>query len=53
VYPAAASLLFLFELAADSATPDRAAVVALLVSIGREPLEQGFEDDGTKVEYYP
>ncbi|MEE1757821.1 HEAT repeat domain-containing protein [Streptomyces sp. SP18BB07] len=54
VYPCtAASLPFLFELAADGATPDRAAVVALLVSIGRESLERGFEDDGTEIEYYP
>ena len=54
VYPAtAASLPFLFELAADSATPDRAGVVALLVSIGRESLDRGFEDDGTEIEYYP
>ncbi|WP_327723085.1 HEAT repeat domain-containing protein [Streptomyces europaeiscabiei] len=54
VYPCtAASLPFLFELAADGATPERAAVVALLVSIGRESLERGFEDDGTEIEYYP
>ncbi len=54
VYPAtAASVPFLFELAADGATPERAAVVALLVSIGREALEVGFEDDGTEIEYYP
>lgn len=54
VYPStAASLPFLFELAADGATPDRAAVVALLVSIGHESLEGGFEDDGTEIEYYP
>jgi hypothetical protein len=51
--PTAASLPFLFELAADGATPDRAAVVALLVSIGRESLDRGFEDDGTQIEYYP
>ncbi|MFE0453824.1 HEAT repeat domain-containing protein [Streptomyces sp. NPDC058914] len=51
--PTAASLPFLFELAADGATPDRAAVVALLVSIGRESLDRGFEDDGTEIEYYP
>jgi hypothetical protein len=43
VYPATAvSLPFLFELAADGVTPDRAAVVALLVSIGRESLDRGF-----------
>ncbi|WP_247614036.1 HEAT repeat domain-containing protein [Streptomyces tagetis] len=51
--PTAASLPFLFELAVDAATPDRAAVVALLVSIGRESLESGFEDDGTEIEYDP
>lgn len=49
--PTAASLPFLFELATDTATPDRAGVIALMVSIGRESLELGFEDDGT--EYYP
>ncbi|MGW7660730.1 HEAT repeat domain-containing protein [Streptomyces sp. NPDC054756] len=54
VYPAtAASLPFLFELAVDSATPDRASVVALLVSIGRESLDRGFEEDGTEVASYP
>ncbi|MFI1035946.1 HEAT repeat domain-containing protein [Streptomyces sp. NPDC020951] len=54
VYPStAASLPFLFELAADDATPERAAVVALLVSIGRESLDLGFEDDGTEIEYHP
>ncbi|MFF0304725.1 hypothetical protein ACFYTV_28955 [Streptomyces sp. NPDC004562] len=54
VYPAtAASLPFLLELAVDSATPDRASVVALLVSVGRESLDRGFEVDGTEVEYYP
>ncbi|MGN5376886.1 hypothetical protein ACQ4WX_02440 [Streptomyces lasalocidi] len=54
VYPStAAALPFLFELASDGATPDRAAVVALLVSIGRESLDRGFEDDGTEIEYYP
>ncbi|MFI2437139.1 HEAT repeat domain-containing protein, partial [Streptomyces sp. NPDC018957] len=54
VYPAtAASLPFLLELAADGATPDRAAIVALMVSIGRESLDQGFEDDGTEIEYCP
>ncbi|MGW1273154.1 hypothetical protein [Streptomyces sp. NPDC002491] len=51
--PTAASLPFLFELAADGATPDRAAVVALMVSIGREALERGFEDDGAEIGYYP
>ncbi|MFM9632838.1 HEAT repeat domain-containing protein [Streptomyces galilaeus] len=54
VYPStAASLPFLFELAADDATPERTAVVALLVSIGRESLDLGFQDDGTEIEYYP
>ncbi|MGW6737594.1 hypothetical protein [Streptomyces sp. NPDC055013] len=51
--PTAASLPFLLELAADRATPDRAAVITLLVSIGRESLERGFEDDGTEIDYYP
>ncbi|MFD5015384.1 HEAT repeat domain-containing protein [Streptomyces chartreusis] len=51
--PTAATLPFLFELTADRAAPDRAAVVALLVSIGRESLERGFEDDGTEIDYYP
>jgi hypothetical protein len=51
--PMAASLPFLFELANDSATPDRAAVVALMVGIGRESLDRGFEDDGTEIEHYP
>ncbi|HZX97286.1 MAG TPA: hypothetical protein VFE90_22415, partial [Myxococcales bacterium] len=40
VYPCtAASLPFLFALADDPATPDRASVVALLLSIGREASE--------------
>ncbi|WP_308313320.1 hypothetical protein [Streptomyces sp. FB2] len=51
--PTAASLPFLLELAADHATPDRAAVVELVVSIGRESLDRGFEEDGTETEYYP
>ncbi|MGW3248254.1 HEAT repeat domain-containing protein [Streptomyces sp. NPDC001070] len=51
--PTAASLPFLLELAVDGATPDRAAVLALLVSIGRESLDRGFEDDGTEIDYYP
>ncbi|MFS4091497.1 hypothetical protein [Streptomyces sp. AF1A] len=51
--PTAASLPFLFELAVDGATPDRAAVVALLVSIGQESLDRDFEEDGTETEYYP
>ncbi|MET9914183.1 HEAT repeat domain-containing protein [Streptomyces sp. NPDC006476] len=49
----AASLPFLFEVAVAPSTPDRAAVVALVVSIGRESLERGFDDDGTEIEYYP
>ncbi|MET7694339.1 hypothetical protein ABZT06_41410 [Streptomyces sp. NPDC005483] len=54
VYPStAASLPLLFELAAAPSTPDRAAVVALVVSVGRESLERGFDDDGTEIEYYP
>ncbi|MFG1812078.1 HEAT repeat domain-containing protein [Streptomyces sp. NPDC049040] len=54
VYPStAASLPFLFELATDRATPDRAAVVALIVGIGRESIDRGFEDDGTEIEYDP
>lgn len=54
--PTAASLPFLFELVADRATPDRAAVVTLLVSIGRETMEWAFEDedeDGNEIEYCP
>ncbi|WP_449338927.1 HEAT repeat domain-containing protein [Streptomyces chartreusis] len=51
--PTAASLPFLLELATDPGTPARAAVVALVVSIGRESLERGFEDDGTEIDYYP
>ena len=51
--PTVASLPFLFELAADGATPDRAGVVVLLVSIGRESFDRGFEDDGTEIERYP
>ncbi|WP_460060751.1 hypothetical protein [Streptomyces sp. YKOK-I1] len=49
----AASLPFLFELATGGATHGRAAVVALLVSIGRESLKRGFEDDGTEIECCP
>ncbi|MEV6107731.1 HEAT repeat domain-containing protein [Streptomyces sp. NPDC051940] len=37
----AASVPFLFELAGDGHTPDRAAVVGLLVSIGREAVARG------------
>ncbi|MEU6878856.1 HEAT repeat domain-containing protein [Streptomyces sp. NPDC046712] len=40
VYPCtAASLPFLFALADDPATPDRASVIELLISIGRESLD--------------
>ncbi|MFG2487574.1 HEAT repeat domain-containing protein [Streptomyces virginiae] len=46
VYPCTmASLPFLFALAGDPATPDRASVVALMVSIGREAVER--EDPGS------
>ncbi|PSM44584.1 hypothetical protein C6Y14_00015 [Streptomyces dioscori] len=54
VYPCtAASLPFLFALADDPATPDRAAVVALLLSIGREAAQCDldavhFTPDGTQ-----
>jgi hypothetical protein len=53
VYPCtAASLPFLFEMADDPATPDRAAIVELLLSIGREAVERGdglyFTPDGTE-----
>jgi hypothetical protein len=54
VYPCtAASLPFLFALADDPATPDRASVVALLLSIGREASECDldavyFTPDGTE-----
>ncbi|MGW3327482.1 hypothetical protein [Streptomyces virginiae] len=41
VYPCTmAGLPFLFALAGDPATPDRARVVALMVSIGRETVER-------------
>ncbi|MFE3184269.1 HEAT repeat domain-containing protein [Streptomyces violascens] len=54
VYPCtAASLPYLFALADDPATPDRASVVALLLSIGREASECDldavyFTPDGTE-----
>lgn len=54
VYPCtAASLPFLFALADDLATPDRASVVALLLSIGREASDRDidavyFTPDGTE-----
>jgi hypothetical protein len=54
VYPVtAAGLGFLVELAAVGVTPGRAGVVTLLVSIGGEVLERGFEEDGTVIEYAP
>ncbi|MFB7244343.1 HEAT repeat domain-containing protein [Streptomyces populi] len=46
VYPCTmASLPFLFAMADDPATPDRASVVALMTSIGREAVER--EDPGS------
>ncbi|WP_327380673.1 HEAT repeat domain-containing protein [Streptomyces sp. NBC_01207] len=46
VYPCTmASLPFLFAMADDPCTPDRASVVALIVSIGREAVER--EDPGS------
>ncbi|WP_331733624.1 HEAT repeat domain-containing protein (plasmid) [Embleya sp. NBC_00888] len=42
VYPCtAASLPFLFDMADDPATPDRASIVALLLSIGRAAVDRG------------
>lgn len=48
VYPSTiASLPFLFALADDPATPDRASVVALLLSIGREAVDRAdFDGEG-------
>ncbi len=44
VYPCtAASLPFLFDLAEDTATPDRAPVIALLLSIGRASLDRDMD----------
>ncbi|MFE1521366.1 HEAT repeat domain-containing protein [[Kitasatospora] papulosa] len=54
VYPCtAASLPFLFELASSPATPDRASVIELLLSIGRESMDMDPEGvyvtpDGTE-----
>jgi hypothetical protein len=53
VYPCtAASLPFLFDMADDAATPDRASIVQLLLSIGREAADCGegiyFMPDGTE-----
>ncbi len=52
VYPCTtASLPFLFEMADDPTAPDRASIVELLVSIGREALDRSdgiyFAPDGT------
>ncbi|WP_042431816.1 HEAT repeat domain-containing protein [Streptacidiphilus anmyonensis] len=47
VYPSTiASLPFLFELAEDHRTPDRAEIVRLLVSIGQSAIERGDVEDG-------
>ncbi|HEX6683432.1 MAG TPA: hypothetical protein VF062_11580 [Candidatus Limnocylindrales bacterium] len=52
VYPCTtASLPFLFELAADAATPDRGAIVTLLVSIGSAAVDRAGHCDGED-EYY-
>ncbi|MER5600425.1 HEAT repeat domain-containing protein [Streptomyces sp. NPDC002265] len=41
VYPCTvASLPFLFDMAQDAATPDRASIIELLVSIGRESMDR-------------
>ncbi|MER7173646.1 Lsr2 family DNA-binding protein [Streptomyces mesophilus] len=53
VYPCTALCVpYLFALATDSATPDRAAVAELLLSIGREAAERGdqvfVDPDGTE-----
>ncbi|WP_393063386.1 HEAT repeat domain-containing protein [Streptomyces sp. LN549] len=53
VYPCtAASLPFLFAMADDAATPDRASIVQLLLSIGRESADRSdglyFTPDGTE-----
>ncbi|MEV4436648.1 HEAT repeat domain-containing protein [Streptomyces sp. NPDC049585] len=53
VYPCtAASLPFLFDMADDPATPDRASIVELLLSIGREAVDRSegicFAPDGTE-----
>ncbi|MEV1004899.1 hypothetical protein [Nonomuraea sp. NPDC050202] len=52
VYPCTtASLPFLFELAGDPATPDRAAVVGLLVSIGRVAVEEAEQEYADLVDF--
>ncbi|MEV0749879.1 HEAT repeat domain-containing protein [Streptomyces sp. NPDC050273] len=53
VYPCtAASLPFLFTMVDDSATPDRASIVQLLLSIGRESADRGdgvyYSPEGTE-----
>lgn len=53
VYPCtAASLPFLFDMADDPATPDRASIVELLLSIGREAADRSegirYAPDGTR-----
>lgn len=54
VYPCtAASLPYLFDMAEDPATPDRASIIELLLSIGRESLDRDvdaiyFSPDGTE-----
>lgn len=54
VYPCtAASLPFLFDMAEDPETPDRASIIELLLSIGRESLDRDvdaiyFSPDGTE-----
>ncbi|WP_042365903.1 hypothetical protein [Streptacidiphilus neutrinimicus] len=47
VYPSTiASLPFLFKLAEDHRTPDRAEIVQLIVSIGQSAVERGDVEDG-------
>ncbi|MGI8333613.1 HEAT repeat domain-containing protein [Actinomadura scrupuli] len=46
-----ASLPFLFELAGDAAVPGRAAIVALLVSIGSEAVERCEDDYGGPMDH--
>ncbi|MGW8776517.1 HEAT repeat domain-containing protein [Streptomyces sp. NPDC055796] len=54
VYPCtAASVPFLFDMAEDPATPDRASIIELLVSIGRESMDRDVDavytsPDGTE-----
>ncbi|GAA4952410.1 hypothetical protein HD597_000350 [Nonomuraea thailandensis] len=52
VYPCTtASLPFLFELAGDPATPDRAAIVGLLVSIGTVAVEEAEQEYADLVDF--